>query len=113
VWTTQVDAVEVGNVYNDDYDDDGDVYLMFPYNLVVHPPALLLGVHRVARGMCRSGRVCSQITTSVTGRVPVLLLQKSESTACVSQRSSSPLWSLRLPCISARGSVSQGRSSPF
>jgi hypothetical protein len=32
--------------YNDDYDDDDDdAYLMSTYNLVVHPPALAIGVH--------------------------------------------------------------------
>ena len=45
MWTTQVDAVEVGDDYNDDYDDDDDGYPTCPYNLVVHPPALAICVH--------------------------------------------------------------------
>jgi hypothetical protein len=36
------------NDYNDDDDDDDDGYPTFPYNLVVHPPALAICVHRVA-----------------------------------------------------------------
>ena len=36
------------NEYNDDDDDDDDGYPMFPYNLVVHSPALAICVHRVA-----------------------------------------------------------------
>jgi hypothetical protein len=48
VWTTQVDAVYVGDDDNDDYDDDDDEYLMCPYNLVVHPPAHAICVHIVS-----------------------------------------------------------------
>ncbi len=43
--TTQVDAADVGDDYNDVHDDDDDEYIMCTYNLVVHPPALAICVH--------------------------------------------------------------------
>jgi hypothetical protein len=95
-------------IMNDDYDDDDDdddddEYRTCLYNLVVHPPALAICVHLLspagfpAGPMNRlhyNGRHRSNACSS-PGQI--------ESTACVSQRSYSPLSSFRLPYISAQG----------
>ena len=88
VWTTQVDAVDVGDDYIDDYDDDE--YLMCPYNLVVHPPALAICVHLLSPAGFPAGPVNRLQLLSPVGCLYHSCNMRIHG-ICVSQRSSSPL----------------------
>jgi hypothetical protein len=64
--------------YNDVYDDDDDDgYRTCPYNLVVHPPALAICVHRVAPAGFPA-RLVNRLQT-VSARRPILCSQKANS----------------------------------
>ena len=75
MWTTQVDAVEVGDDYTGDYDDDDAGYPTCPYNLVVRPPALAICVHGVAPAGFPAGPV--NRLRLVAARRPIIFSQKA------------------------------------
>jgi hypothetical protein len=102
--------------YNDDYDDDDDGYPTCPYNLVVHPPALAICVHRVAPAGFPAGPV--NRLQLVSARRPIIFSQKANPLHVypeVVYLSGGLLRSDLCDCrsICCRGGVSQRSSSPL